>query len=68
MRAFTYTRAQDAPDAVARFRPGSAYLGGGTNLVDLMRLGSPLPAPPGPKSARISAEHWCTPRCCGQRR
>jgi xanthine dehydrogenase YagS FAD-binding subunit len=43
MRAFTYTRAQDAPDAVARFRPGTAYLGGGTNLVDLMRLGVAVP-------------------------
>lgn len=26
-------------DAVSKFRPGTAYLGGGTNLVDLMRLG-----------------------------
>jgi xanthine dehydrogenase YagS FAD-binding subunit len=43
MRAFTYTRAQDAPDAVARFRSGTAYLGGGTNLVDLMRLGVATP-------------------------
>lgn len=43
MRAFTYTRAQDGPDAVARFRPGTAYLGGGTNLVDLMRLGVAAP-------------------------
>ena len=39
MRAFTYERASDPADAVARFRPGTAYLGGGTNLVDLMRLG-----------------------------
>jgi xanthine dehydrogenase YagS FAD-binding subunit len=43
MRAFSYARAQDAPDAVARFRPGTAYLGGGTNLVDLMRLGVATP-------------------------
>jgi xanthine dehydrogenase YagS FAD-binding subunit len=43
MRTFTYTRARDAPDAVARFRPGTAYLGGGTNLVDLMRLGVAVP-------------------------
>ncbi|MBC6460658.1 FAD binding domain-containing protein [Actinomadura sp. HBU206391] len=39
MRPFAYERAHDAPDAVARFRPGAMYLGGGTNLVDLMRLG-----------------------------
>ena len=43
MRAFTYVRAQDASDAVGRFRPGTAYLGGGTNLVDLMRLGVATP-------------------------
>lgn len=39
MRPFSYARARDATDAVARFRPGTMYLGGGTNLVDLMRLG-----------------------------
>jgi xanthine dehydrogenase YagS FAD-binding subunit len=43
MRSFTYARARDAADAVARFQPGSAYLGGGTNLVDLMRLGVAQP-------------------------
>ena len=43
MRAFTYVRAQDTSDAVGRFRPGTAYLGGGTNLVDLMRLGVASP-------------------------
>jgi xanthine dehydrogenase YagS FAD-binding subunit len=43
MRAFSYTRAADAQDAVAQFRAGSAYLGGGTNLVDLMRLGVAQP-------------------------
>jgi xanthine dehydrogenase YagS FAD-binding subunit len=43
MRTFTYTRAQNADDAVARFGQGSAYLGGGTNLVDLMRLGVAVP-------------------------
>lgn len=43
MRAFTYSRARDARDAVARFRPGSSYLAGGTNLVDLMRLGVATP-------------------------
>ncbi|GAA0988506.1 xanthine dehydrogenase family protein subunit M [Acrocarpospora macrocephala] len=39
MKAFEYARAADPADAVARFRPGAMYLGGGTNLVDLMRLG-----------------------------
>jgi xanthine dehydrogenase YagS FAD-binding subunit len=39
MRPFEYARAVDARDAVARYRPGTMYLGGGTNLVDLMRLG-----------------------------
>jgi xanthine dehydrogenase YagS FAD-binding subunit len=43
MRAFSYARARDAADAIARFRPGTAYLGGGTNLVDLMRLGVAAP-------------------------
>jgi xanthine dehydrogenase YagS FAD-binding subunit len=39
MRPFAYTRAHDAQEAVARCRDGAMYLGGGTNLVDLMRLG-----------------------------
>ena len=39
MQPFAYTRARDVPDAVTRFRAGTMYLGGGTNLVDLMRLG-----------------------------
>ena len=43
MRSFAYARATDAPEAVAAYRPGTAYLGGGTNLVDLMRLGVATP-------------------------
>jgi xanthine dehydrogenase YagS FAD-binding subunit len=39
MRPFAYARALDVRDAVGRFGPGTMYLGGGTNLVDLMRLG-----------------------------
>jgi len=39
MRTFTYDRASDVAAAVAGFAPGTMYLGGGTNLVDLMRLG-----------------------------
>ncbi|MGW4425706.1 FAD binding domain-containing protein [Streptosporangium sp. NPDC004631] len=45
MRPFAYLRATDARSAVAasRERPNAMYLGGGTNLVDLMRLGVALP-------------------------
>jgi xanthine dehydrogenase YagS FAD-binding subunit len=43
MRQFTYARAASPADAVSRFRDGTAYLGGGTNLVDLMRLGVTAP-------------------------
>jgi xanthine dehydrogenase YagS FAD-binding subunit len=41
MRPFGYERAADAGAAVAALAdaPGARYLGGGTNLVDLMRLG-----------------------------
>ena len=38
MTPFTYARAASAPDAVRRATaPGAKFLGGGTNLVDLMR-------------------------------
>jgi xanthine dehydrogenase YagS FAD-binding subunit len=38
MNPFTFARAIDAADAVVRRNtPGTRYLGGGTNLVDLMR-------------------------------
>jgi xanthine dehydrogenase YagS FAD-binding subunit len=43
VKTFTYSKAVDQWDAVARYRPGTAYLGGGTNLVDLMRLGVAAP-------------------------
>ena len=43
MRAFSYVRAASAEEAVSQYRPGTAYLGGGTNLVDLMRLGVAAP-------------------------
>ena len=39
MRTFRYEQAVGTWDAVGKFRPGTAYLGGGTNPVDLMRLG-----------------------------
>jgi xanthine dehydrogenase YagS FAD-binding subunit len=45
MRPFTYARAADAADAVRRAGvPDARYLGGGTNLVDLMRETIELPA------------------------
>jgi xanthine dehydrogenase YagS FAD-binding subunit len=45
MRPFAYELAQDADDAVALVaeRPTAMFLGGGTNLVDLMRLGVEAP-------------------------
>jgi xanthine dehydrogenase YagS FAD-binding subunit len=43
VKLFRYARAADARDALERFRPGTMYLGGGTNLVDLMRLGVARP-------------------------
>ncbi len=40
MRPFRYERPSDATEAVALAgQPGTRFLGGGTNLVDLMRLG-----------------------------
>jgi xanthine dehydrogenase YagS FAD-binding subunit len=46
VRAFRYERAADAPAALAAVAapPGAKFLGGGTNLVDLMRLGVETPA------------------------
>ncbi|HEY3683807.1 MAG TPA: xanthine dehydrogenase family protein subunit M [Streptosporangiaceae bacterium] len=47
MRPFTYVRTRDAVDAVESVEaggPDAMYLGGGTNLVDLMRLGVATPA------------------------
>ncbi|CAM5346871.1 FAD-binding molybdopterin dehydrogenase OS=Streptomyces fumanus OX=67302 GN=GCM10018772_26830 PE=4 SV=1 [Streptomyces fumanus] len=46
MKPFAYVRAgsvEEATDAFAA-RPGARYLGGGTNLVDLMKLGVETPA------------------------
>ncbi|MDV3457939.1 xanthine dehydrogenase family protein subunit M [Sphingomonas sp. HF-S4] len=46
MKAFTYERVTTPADAVEAFRkaPGSRYLAGGTNLIDLMKLGIESPA------------------------
>ena len=45
MKQFGYARADDVAGAVALVsaRPGARYLGGGTNLVDLMKLGVERP-------------------------
>ncbi|HET6859850.1 MAG TPA: xanthine dehydrogenase family protein subunit M [Streptomyces sp.] len=45
MKPFGYLRAQSAAEAVAAFaaHPAPRYLGGGTNLVDLMKLGVETP-------------------------
>ncbi|GAB3420050.1 FAD binding domain-containing protein [Flindersiella endophytica] len=45
MKPFDYVRADDAAGAVALVadRPGATYLGGGTNLVDHMKLGVASP-------------------------
>ena len=45
MRAFAYTRATDVSGAVAAARdPDVKFLGGGTNLLDLMKMGVEHPA------------------------
>lgn len=46
MREFAYRQADDVASAVALLadRPDARYLGGGTNLVDLMKLGVERPA------------------------
>ncbi|GAA2624035.1 xanthine dehydrogenase family protein subunit M [Actinomadura fulvescens] len=44
MRPFAYARAQSADEAVSLHDGDTHYLGGGTNLVDLMRLGVERPA------------------------
>ncbi len=44
MRPFAYERAADPAAAIAAHGAGTMYLGGGTNLVDLMKLGVETPA------------------------
>jgi xanthine dehydrogenase YagS FAD-binding subunit len=43
MREFAYERAHDLAGALAAGRDGARFLGGGTNLVDLMKLGVEQP-------------------------
>ena len=45
MKAFAYERAGDAAAAVEAAANGATFLGGGTNLVDLMKLGVAEPTP-----------------------
>ncbi len=46
MNPFTYSRASDANQAVAEIsaKPQGKFLGGGTNLIDLMKMGVETPA------------------------
>ncbi len=43
MKTFDYRRATDVATALAGATPGSSFLAGGTNLVDLMKLGVATP-------------------------
>jgi xanthine dehydrogenase YagS FAD-binding subunit len=44
MNLFEYHRPSTIAEAVAAWQPGAAYLGGGTNLVDLMKIGVAQPS------------------------
>jgi xanthine dehydrogenase YagS FAD-binding subunit len=45
MENFTYSRAQDVAGAIAAVAaPGAKFLGGGTNLIDLMKMGVEHPS------------------------
>src|SRR3954465_6917329 len=46
MNPFTYSRATDASSAVAEIaaKPKTKFLGGGTNLIDLMKMGVETPS------------------------
>ena len=45
MKPFTYFRAQNADEAMVQIRkPDSKFLGGGTNLIDLMKMGVEQPS------------------------
>lgn len=39
MKRFDYVRPLSVAEAIAAYEPGAAYLGGGTNLLDLMKIG-----------------------------
>lgn len=44
MNLFDYHRPATVDEAIAAWEPGAAYLGGGTNLVDLMKTGALAPS------------------------
>jgi xanthine dehydrogenase YagS FAD-binding subunit len=44
MNLFDYTRPASVTEALAAWTPDAAFLGGGTNLVDLMKTGAAQPA------------------------
>ncbi len=43
MKRFDYVRPLSVADAISAYKPGAAYLGGGTNLLDLMKIGVAQP-------------------------
>ena len=43
MKRFDYARPTTVAEAIAAWAPGAAWLGGGTNLVDMMKTGAVLP-------------------------
>ena len=44
MKSFDYARPNSVSEAIAAWETGAAFLGGGTNLVDLMKVGVEQPA------------------------
>lgn len=44
MNSFTYSRAPDTASAVSQLKVDGKFLGGGTNLIDLMKMGVEAPA------------------------
>ncbi|CAM5565637.1 hypothetical protein SANTM175S_00252 [Streptomyces antimycoticus] len=60
MKEFAYARAGDADEAAALIaeRPDATYLGGGTNLVDLMKLGVTGPGLDVPRAFRARPRCW----------
>ena len=44
MNLFDYTRPSSVAEAIGAWQPSAAYLGGGTNLVDLMKTGTMRPS------------------------
>ena len=70
MKAFAFARATDArrPSSRSRRRRNAAILGGGTNLVDLMRLGVGPAGPAGRRVRPLPVDHRDRLRCAAHRR